>query len=73
MFFFQVLSKSPESLSRESRIEQYYRQVAMNAQPISGLYRPPGAEYREFKWNPLNKIRNEYTNPSEPEEEEQEE
>lgn len=45
----------------------------MNAQPISGLYRPPGAEYREFKWNPLNKIRNEYTNPSEPEEEEQEE
>ncbi|XP_012271489.1 cytochrome c oxidase subunit 4 isoform 1, mitochondrial-like [Orussus abietinus] len=41
-----VYEEGPKSFSRENRIEQYYRQVAINNQPFTGNYRPPGAEYR---------------------------
>ncbi|OXU20130.1 hypothetical protein TSAR_003374 [Trichomalopsis sarcophagae] len=42
----KVQVKWPESFSTENRIAQYYRQVDLNMQPFSGVYRPPGAELR---------------------------
>lgn len=41
-----MYDKFPKSFEKESRIAQYYRQVAINNQPFSGNYRPPGAELR---------------------------
>ncbi|XP_024937698.1 cytochrome c oxidase subunit 4 isoform 1, mitochondrial-like [Cephus cinctus] len=49
-----VHNEAPASFSPESRIQQYYRQVAINNQPFSGNYRPPGAELRV----PLMRIMN---------------
>ncbi|XP_058791254.1 cytochrome c oxidase subunit 4 isoform 1, mitochondrial-like [Phymastichus coffea] len=48
LFWIQrhVYRDLPMSFEPEARIAQYYRQVAINNQPFSGLYRPPGAELR---------------------------
>lgn len=45
-FLYLVYPDAPASFSKEARIAQYYRQVAINNQPFTGNYRPPGAELR---------------------------
>ena len=41
-----VRKEAPSSFSKESRIAQYYRAIAINYKPFSTLARPPGAEKR---------------------------